>query len=53
MVACHVPSDDPDYLVIALAAGYEAALAADHFRHRPSPKDLAGFYGQRIAKMLA
>ena len=36
MVGGHVPADHPDHLVIAVAAGDEAALASDQLHPRTS-----------------
>jgi hypothetical protein len=37
MVSSHVAPDHSDHLVIAIAPGYEPALASDQLRHRNLP----------------
>ena len=61
MIASHVPPDHPDYLVIALAAGHEPALAPDQLHLAPSLARIlvAGFwllpavYGHDVGVTLA
>jgi len=50
MVGGHVPPDDSDHLVVAIAPGHEPALASDQFRHRSL---LPSFHLQRNATILA
>jgi hypothetical protein len=50
MVASQMAADHPNNLVVAIASGYEPALAPDQLRHRASNPS---YYLQRIAKMLA
>ena len=50
MIGSHVPPDHPDHLVVAIAAGHEAAFASDQLHPRAS---YSGCLPQRTARMLA
>jgi hypothetical protein len=54
MVGCHVVPDHANYLIIALAAGHEPALASDQLHPTPSRRCTARWLlGQLIAKIWA